>query len=97
VLRTSGGHHSDGQTGAQVRLKPVATIELGGMPEALLEMLELCERSPDEIVGAAARAREMLGKLGERPVLVEVEAACLALVLGEHGAVDIKEPLLPRA
>jgi hypothetical protein len=39
----------------------------------------------------------MLGKLGERPVLVEVEAACLALVVREHGAVDVKKPLLPRA
>lgn len=67
------------------------------MPEAVLEMLELRKRAPDEIMGAAACAREMLGKLGERPVLVEVEAACLALVVREHGAVDVKKPLLPRA
>ncbi len=67
------------------------------MSEAVLEMLELCQRAPDEIVGPAACAREVLGKLGERPVLMEVESAGLALVLGEHRAVDIKEPLLPRA
>jgi len=67
------------------------------MSEAVLEMLELCQRAPDEIVGSAACAREVLGKLGERPVLVEVESAGLALVLGEYRAVDIKEPLLPGA
>jgi len=65
--------------------------------EPRLEMLELRKRAPDEIVGPTTRAREVLGKLGERPVLVEVEAARLALVLGEHGAVDVKEPLVPRA
>jgi hypothetical protein len=98
VLQTwSGGHHSDGQTGAQIGLEAIAAIEFGGMSKALLEMLELCQCPPDEIVGTAARAREVLGKLGERPVLVEVETAGLALVLGEHRAVDVKEPLLPRA
>jgi hypothetical protein len=98
VLQTwSGGHHSDGETGAQICLEAIAAIEFGGMSEALLEMLELCKCAPDEIVGTAACAREVLGKLGERPVLVEVEAARLALVFCEHGAVDIKEPLLPRA
>ena len=82
---------------AQIGLDTIAAIELGGVSEAVLEMLELRQRAPDEIVGAAARAREMLGKLGERPVLMEVQAAGLTLVLGEHGAVDVEEPLLPRA
>ena len=65
-------------------------------PSRVLEVLELRQRAAHQVVGAAAGAREVLGELGERPVLVEVQAAGLALVLGEHGAVDVEEPLLPR-
>ena len=67
------------------------------MPETILEVLELCQRAANEVVGAAPGACEMLGKLGERPVLVEMEPAGLALVIGEHGAVHIEEPLLQDA
>jgi len=66
-------------------------------PEAILEVLELCQRPANEVVGAAPGACEMLGKLGERPVLVEMEPAGLALVTGEHGAVHVEEPLLQNA
>jgi hypothetical protein len=98
VLRTwSGSHQLDGETGAKIRLETITAVELGGVPEALLEMLELGQRAPNEIVGSASRACEVLGKLGERPVLVEVKAACLALMVREHGSVDVKEPLLPGA
>ena len=67
------------------------------MTKTALEMLQLRQRTPDEIVRAAARAREMLGDLGERPVLMEVQAAGLTLVIREHGTVDVEEPLLPCA
>ena len=67
------------------------------MPEAILEVLELCQCPANEVVGAAPRACEVLGKLGERPVLVEMEPAGFALVVGEHGAVDVEEPLLQNA
>ena len=85
------------QAGAQAGLEAVATVELGSVSEAVLEMIELSECAADQVMGAAPSTREMLGELRERPVLMEVEPAGLALVLGEHRAVDIKEPLLPRA
>ena len=56
-------------------------------------MGELCERAADEVVGAAATHSEGLGELGVRPVLVETQAAGLALVVGENGAVDVEQPL----
>ncbi len=75
----------------------ITPVELGRVTEPILEVLELGEGATDEIVGAAARAAEMLGELGERPILVEVQPAGLALVVGEHGAIDVKQPLLPHA
>ena len=67
------------------------------MAETVFEVFELRQRAPHEIVGAAAGAREMLGELGERPVLVEVQPAGFALVVRQHGAIDVEEPLLPGA
>ena len=67
------------------------------MPEAILEVIKLRERATDEVVGATASAREVFGELGERPVLVKVQAAGLALMVGEQGAVDVEQPLLHRA
>src|SRR5580698_6316823 len=64
------------------------------MAEALLEVLELGERATNEVMRPTAGALQVLGELGERPVLMEMQAACLALVLGEQRAVDVKQPLL---
>ena len=74
-------------------LDAVAAVELGGEAEPLLEALQLRERPPHQVVGAAAGAAQVLGELGDRPVLVEVQAAGLALMVGEHGAVDVEQPL----
>jgi hypothetical protein len=41
-----------------------------------------------------ASALEVLGELGDRPILVEVEAAGLALVIGEQGAEHVEEALM---
>jgi hypothetical protein len=91
----SGTHSGSAQAGSQPGLDTITAVELGGMAESCLEVLELRQRAAHQIVGAAAGALEVLGKLGERPVLVEVQAARVALVLGEQGAVDVEKPLLP--
>lgn len=85
-----------GQAGAQAGLEAIATVELSSMSETVLEVIELSERAADEVMGAAPSAREMLGELRERPVLMEVEPAGLALVVGEQGTVDVEQPLLRR-
>ena len=97
-LRTwLGADRAGCQACAQSGLDAVAALELGGVAEAVLEVRELGQRAADEVMGAAARACEVLGELGEGPVLVEMQPAGLTLVLGEQGAVDVKEALLPRA
>ena len=82
--------------GAQLGLDAVPPLHLGRVAEALLEVLELRKRAADQVVRAAARALQVLGELGERPVLVEVQPAGLTLVLGEQRAVDVEQPLLRR-
>jgi hypothetical protein len=44
-------------------------------------------------MGAAPAAAQALGQLGEGPILVQVQPAGLALVIGEQRAVDIEEAL----
>ena len=59
-------------------------------------MLELGQPPADQVVGTAPAAAQVLGQLGEGPVLVEVEAAGLPLAVGEQPAVDVEEPLEAR-
>jgi hypothetical protein len=98
VLRTwSGAHCCYAQAGAKAGLDAIPAVELGCVPKTILEVIKLRQRPTDEIVGATASAREVFGELGERPVLVKVQAAGLALMVGEQGAVDVEQPLLHRA
>jgi hypothetical protein len=83
--------------GAKLGFDTVTTLQLSRMAEALLEVLELGERAAHQVVGSAPRAVKMLSELGERPILVEVQAAGRALVLGEHCAIDVEETLLGRS
>ena len=83
--------------GAKLGFDTVTTLQFGRMAEALLEVLELGERAAHEVVGSAPRALKMLGELGERPVLVQVQAAGRVLMLGEQCAVDVEEALLRRS
>ena len=85
------------QAGSQRSLDSVAPRQLGGVPEALLVMSELDECPANEVVRAAPGALEVLGELGERPVVVEVQAAGIALVLGEQRAVHVQQALLTGA
>jgi len=78
----------------QLGLDGVAAIQFGCQPKTLLEVLELGDSSPDQVVGTAARALEVLGELGDRPVLVEMEAAGLALVVGEQATEHVEETLM---
>ena len=73
----------------------VPAIELGRVAKALLEVLELRQRAAHQVVGAASGAGEVLGELGEGPILMEVQPARVALMFGEQGAVDVEQTLLP--
>jgi hypothetical protein len=93
----SGAHPRAFEPRPKICFHAIATIHLRRVPEPVLAVLELRERAPDEVVRSAARAGEMLSKLGERPVLVEVQAAGFTLVLGQERAIYVEQPLLPRA
>ena len=63
------------------------------MTQPRLAVLELGQAPAHQVVGAAAAAAQVLGQLGEGPVLVQVEAAGLALAVGEQAAVDVEQTL----
>jgi hypothetical protein len=93
----SGAHPGAAEPRTEVCFKTVATLQLGSVAEPILAVLELRQRSLNEIVRTAPGTSEMFGKLGERPVLVEVQAAGFTLMLGQERAVHVEQPLLPRA
>lgn len=82
-----------GEASPQGGLHLVPAGQLGGEAEPLLQVFQLGERAAHQVVRPAAAAAEVLGQLGERPVLIEVEVAGIALVAGEHGPVDVEKSL----
>jgi hypothetical protein len=92
----SGAHPSAAEPRTEVCLETVATLQLRSVAEPVLAVLELRQCAPDEVVRTAPGTCEVFGKLGERPVLMEVQAAGFTLMLGQERAVHVEQPLLPR-
>src|SRR5207302_6691989 len=81
------------QTCAELGFDRIATTQLGFVAETLLESCELRRGPAHQVVRGAPRAPEALGDLAVRPVLVQVQPASLALMLGETRAVDVEQAL----
>jgi hypothetical protein len=92
----SGAHPSAVEPRAKLGFDTIATLHLSRVPEPVLAVLELRQCAPDEVVRTAPGTCEVFGKLGERPVLVEVQAAGFTLMLGQERAIHVEQPLLPR-
>ena len=75
-------------------LDRIATTQLGFVAETLLKSCELRRGPAHQVVRGAPRAPEALGDLAVRPVLVEMEPAGLALMLGQECAIDIEQALV---
>src|SRR5258708_4877420 len=69
ALRAPPADAQRGDPCLQPGLDGVAASQLGGVPEALLHVRQLGQRTADEVVGAAAADAERHGELGVRPVL----------------------------